>query len=55
METRIREITAEIGKVIIGKDEVVEKVLTAILAGGHILLEDMPGSARPLWRWLSVR
>lgn len=43
METRIREITAEIGKVIIGKDEVVEKVLTAILAGGHILLEDMPG------------
>ena len=43
METKIREITAEIGKVIIGKDEVIEKVLTAILAGGHILLEDMPG------------
>lgn len=43
MNERIREITAEIGKVIIGKDEVIEKVLTAVLAGGHILLEDMPG------------
>ena len=43
MNEKIREITAEIGKVIIGKDEVIEKVLTAVLAGGHILLEDMPG------------
>ena len=33
----------EIGKVIIGKDEVVRKLLMSILAGGHILLDDVPG------------
>lgn len=36
-------ITAEIGKVIIGKDDVVRKVLMSILANGHILLDDVPG------------
>lgn len=36
-------ITNEIKKIIIGKDEVIEKVLMAILAKGHILLEDTPG------------
>lgn len=37
------EILKEIRKVIVGKDKAVLKVLTAILAGGHILLEDVPG------------
>ena len=36
-------IKSEIKKVIVGKDEIIEKVLTAILAQGHILLEDVPG------------
>ena len=36
-------ITKEVGKVIIGKDDVVSKVLMSILAGGHILLDDVPG------------
>ena len=36
-------ITGEVGKVIIGKDEVVRKVLMSILANGHILLDDVPG------------
>jgi MoxR-like ATPase len=36
-------ITNEINKTIIGKNEVIEKVLMAILAKGHILLEDTPG------------
>ncbi|MFQ9891650.1 MAG: AAA family ATPase [Emergencia sp.] len=43
MNERIIEIKKEIGKAITGKDQVVEKVLVAILAGGHILLEDIPG------------
>lgn len=34
---------AEIGKAVNGKNDVVYKILLAILAGGHILLEDMPG------------
>lgn len=33
----------EIGKAVIGKDDCIFKVMTAILAGGHILLEDIPG------------
>jgi MoxR-like ATPase len=36
-------IINEISKTIIGKDEVIEKVLMAILAKGHILVEDTPG------------
>lgn len=37
------QIIREIGKVLVGKDDVVEKVLMTIYAGGHILLEDAPG------------
>ena len=36
-------ITEEMGKVIIGKDDVVRKVLMSVLANGHILLDDVPG------------
>ena len=43
MNERIQAIRDEIKKAISGKDEVIEQVLTAILAGGHILLEDIPG------------
>lgn len=39
----ILDVSDEIRKVIKGKDDVVDKVLAAILAGGHILLEDIPG------------
>ena len=38
--TRIRE---SIGRVIVGKDEVIDLVLVALLAEGHILMEDVPG------------
>lgn len=37
------QIIEEIKKVFIGKDEIIEKVLMTIYAGGHILLEDTPG------------
>lgn len=36
-------IIHEVKKVICGKDHVIEEALTAILAGGHILMEDVPG------------
>lgn len=38
-----QSIINEIKKVIIGKDEIIIKVLLSILAGGHILIEDIPG------------
>ncbi|MBQ8929575.1 MAG: MoxR family ATPase [Oscillospiraceae bacterium] len=37
------EIQREVNKVILGKEDVVRKVLLAILARGHVLLEDVPG------------
>ncbi len=36
-------VVAEVKKAIVGKDEILVKTLLAILAGGHILLEDVPG------------
>ena len=36
-------IIREVSRVIVGKDEAIIKVLLAILAGGHILMEDIPG------------
>ena len=38
-----RKIIAEVNKAFIGKNEIVEKVLMTIYAGGHVLLEDCPG------------
>lgn len=38
-----RQIIAEVNKAFIGKNEIVEKVLMTIYAGGHVLLEDCPG------------
>lgn len=43
MYEKINQIQSEVKKVIIGKDDVIQKVLMAILAQGHILLEDVPG------------
>ncbi|MDR0984204.1 MAG: MoxR family ATPase [Ruminococcus sp.] len=40
---RLAQVKAEVAKVILGKDELIENVLIAIIAGGHILLEDVPG------------
>lgn len=37
------EILKEVSKTVIGKDEVIRKILMAILAGGHILINDIPG------------
>ena len=43
MNNRTDAVINEIEKVIIGKREVVERVLMAILSEGHILLDDVPG------------
>jgi len=41
-----RNLTENIGKVIVGKREQIELVLTAMLSGGHVLLEDVPGTGK---------
>ena len=40
---KAKQIVREISKAIVGKDEVLIKVLLAVIAGGHILMEDIPG------------
>lgn len=42
-ENPVIRAIAEIKKAVIGKDDCIVKVMTAILAGGHILIEDIPG------------
>jgi len=43
-----RKVTAELGHLIVGQQEVVEQLLIAILARGHCLLEGVPGLAKTL-------
>lgn len=40
---KLSAIQDEVNKVIRGKEEVVERVLAAVISGGHILMEDIPG------------
>lgn len=43
LQARIREVQQSLNRVILGKPEVIELMLVALLAEGHILLEDIPG------------
>jgi len=43
-----RKVSAEIAQAVIGQDQVVERLLVALLANGHVLLEGMPGLAKTL-------
>jgi MoxR-like ATPase len=44
----IDDLTAEIGRVIVGQSYMVERILVGLLAGGHVLLEGVPGLAKTL-------
>ena len=44
--TLAKQLKENIGKVIVGKEKQVELMLTALLAGGHVLLEDVPGTGK---------
>ncbi len=43
-----QRIQTEVGKVMVGQDEVVEEVLISVLAGGHALLEGVPGLGKTM-------
>lgn len=43
MNPQIEKLLNEVKKVLKGKDDVILKVISAMIAGGHILLEDIPG------------
>lgn len=41
-------VSNEMKKVIVGQDEVIDRLMTALVAGGHVLLEGVPGIAKTL-------
>ncbi len=41
-----RKLTKNISRVIVGKEEVIKLLVTALIADGHVLLEDMPGTGK---------
>lgn len=42
----ISKIKENIGRVIVGKEDVIDLLLTALLSDGHVLIEDVPGSGK---------
>ncbi len=44
----LEQIQRNIGKVIIGKEDTVKYIITALIAEGHVLLEDVPGSGKTM-------
>ena len=48
MRDRIDEIVQNLNKTIVGKEEPIRLVLVALLSGGHVLLEDVPGVGKTL-------
>jgi len=51
----VAAIQAEIGKIIVGQNQTIELLLTAVLADGHVLLEGVPGVAKTLIAKLLAR
>jgi MoxR-like ATPase len=45
---RVARVRAEVSRAFIGQDEVLDQVLVALLAGGHVLLEGVPGLGKTL-------
>jgi MoxR-like ATPase len=45
---RANAVAASVGKVILGKDDVIEACVVALLAGGHLIVEDYPGVGKTL-------
>ena len=46
--SQLNELTAQIGQVIVGQQNVVEEMLLSLMAGGHCILEGVPGLAKTL-------
>lgn len=46
ISTLAKKITDNIGKVIVGRQETLELLATSLIAGGHVLLDDVPGTGK---------
>src|ERR1041385_8973933 len=48
LQGRFTALKAEVGKVLVGQDEMLHRLMLGLLAGGHVLLEGVPGLAKTL-------
>ena len=48
LAAHFKQLKSEIRKVIVGQDDVLDEILIALIAGGHCLLEGVPGLAKTL-------
>ena len=48
LQGRFNSLKAEVGKVLVGQDEMLHRLILGLLAGGHVLLEGVPGLAKTL-------
>ena len=44
----VTSLKQEVGKVIVGQSELIDRLIIGLLTNGHVLLEGVPGSLRPL-------
>ncbi len=44
----VKDISQNISKVMVGKEKEIDLILTALIAGGHVLLEDVPGTGKTM-------
>ncbi|MFC4601043.1 AAA family ATPase [Cohnella hongkongensis] len=47
-ENKLSSVIDNVGSVVVGKDRVLEQLLIALLASGHVILEDVPGTGKTL-------
>src|SRR6187399_318524 len=55
LQQSVENLKTEIGKVIVGQEEMIELMIAAILADGHVLIEGVPGVAKTLTAKLLAR
>jgi MoxR-like ATPase len=48
LQGKLAALKAEVGKVLVGQDEMLHRLLLGLLTGGHVLLEGVPGLAKTL-------
>ena len=46
MNSNVNQILTEVNKVIVGKDDVLKKILMTLISRGHVLLDDVPGTGK---------
>ena len=47
-QSKAVQMKENVSKVIVGKGNVTDLILTALIAGGHVLLEDVPGTGKTM-------